>query len=167
MTRGPGRIPVVEDPMTRRADDAEASGVDVPEPAGVALLSRTAILAAEDIQYELVEVPEWGGTVRVRSLTGTERDQYDAESWSMTHGGKDAQAALTDFRVRRVARAIVDEDGASMFGAADIAALGRKNGAVIDRLDDVVTRLSGMDDKAVKAALEALKDAPSGGSGTA
>lgn len=153
--------------MTRRADGADAPGVDVPEPAGMVLLSRAAILAVEDIQYEIIDVPEWGGPVRVRSLTGSERDQYDAESWNMTHGGKDAQAALTDFRVRRVAKAIVDENGAPLFGAADVAALGRKNGAVIDRLDDVVTRLSGMDDKAVKAALEALKDAPSGGSGTA
>ena len=30
------------------------------------LLSKTAILAAQDLQTEDVEVPEWGGAVRVR-----------------------------------------------------------------------------------------------------
>lgn len=152
--------------MTRRADDAPDSA-SVDEKPRMALLTRDAILGADDIRYEYVDVPEWGGTVRVRSLTGSERDEYDAESWAMTNGGKDAKGALTDFRVRRVARAIVDEDGAPLFSARDIAALGRKNGMVIDRLDDAISRLSGMDTEAVKAALEALKAAPSEGSGSA
>ena len=42
------------------------------------LLSKTAILAAQDLQTEDVEVPEWGGAVRVRSFTGRERDVFEA-----------------------------------------------------------------------------------------
>ena len=42
------------------------------------LLSKTAILAAQDLQTEDVEVPEWGGAVRVRSFTGRERDAFEA-----------------------------------------------------------------------------------------
>ena len=38
------------------------------------LLSKSAILCANDLQTEDVDVPEWGGTVRVRSFTGRERD---------------------------------------------------------------------------------------------
>ena len=34
------------------------------------LLTRDAILAAADIQTETVPVPEWGGEVAVRPLTG-------------------------------------------------------------------------------------------------
>ena len=153
--------------MTRRADgDAQAESGVVAEAPRMVLLDRAAILAADDIRYETVDVPEWGGTVRVRSLTGSERDKYDAESWALPSGGKDAKGALTDFRVRRVAKAIVDENGASLFSEHDIAALGAKNGAVIDRIDDVVTRLSGMNQEAVKAALEALSGGPNGGSGS-
>ena len=47
------------------------------------LLSKTAILCANDLQTEDVEVPEWGGAVRVRSFTGRERDAFEA---SMVRG---------------------------------------------------------------------------------
>jgi hypothetical protein len=40
------------------------------------LLDRAAILGADDREYELVDVPQWGGTVRVRALSGTDRDRY-------------------------------------------------------------------------------------------
>jgi hypothetical protein len=33
------------------------------------LLSKSAILCANDLQTEDVEVPEWGGVVRLRSFT--------------------------------------------------------------------------------------------------
>ena len=41
-------------------------------------LSRDAILQREDIKTEDVEVPEWGGTVRVRGMSGVERDAFEA-----------------------------------------------------------------------------------------
>jgi hypothetical protein len=43
-------------------------------------LTRDAILQAPDLQGEDVAVPEWGGTVRVRGLSGAQRDAYEA-SW--------------------------------------------------------------------------------------
>jgi hypothetical protein len=131
---------------------------------GVVLLDRAAILAADDIKYEDIYVPEWGGTVRARSLTGTERDQYDAESYRAQQGKGEA---LADFRVRRVAKSLVDADGKRLFSDADLAVLGAKNGAVIDRLDDVVARLAGLAPDAVPEAITTLKGDPSGGSGTA
>ena len=42
----------------------------------MSLLSKEAILAAQDLPSEDVEVPEWGGTVRVRGLDGKGRDEY-------------------------------------------------------------------------------------------
>ena len=49
----------------------------------MSLLSKTAILTANDLQTEDVEVPEWGGAVRVRSFTGRERDAFES---SMVRG---------------------------------------------------------------------------------
>ena len=40
-------------------------------------LTRDAILAAEDLRTEEVPVPEWGGSVIVRTLRGDDRDAYD------------------------------------------------------------------------------------------
>ena len=41
----------------------------------MSLLSAAEILAADDLPTEDVEVSEWNGTVRVRALTGAERDK--------------------------------------------------------------------------------------------
>ena len=51
----------------------------------VVFLNREAILAAEDLPRELVEVPEWGGAVYVRALTGAERDQFEASKIGRAH----------------------------------------------------------------------------------
>ena len=150
--------------MTRRATADEAEDGTVMAETGMALLDRAAILAADDIKTEDVPVPEWGGTVRIRSLTGSERDQYDAEAYRAQQVGGEP---LVDFRVRRVAKALIGPDGKRLFSDADLAALGAKNGAVIDRLDDVVARLAGLTPQAVQEALAVLKGGPSGGSGTA
>ena len=40
-------------------------------------LTRDAILEAEDIETEEVAVPEWGGNVLVRGLSGTQRDIWE------------------------------------------------------------------------------------------
>ena len=69
------------------------------------LLSKTAILAAQDLQTEDVEVPEWGGAVRVRSLTGRERDAFEA---SMIRGeGRDRKVDLTNMRARLVGLTVI------------------------------------------------------------
>ena len=40
-------------------------------------LSRTDILGAKDLGLTPVEVPEWGGTVYVRSMTARERITWE------------------------------------------------------------------------------------------
>ena len=77
------------------------------------LLSKTAILAAQDLQTEDVEVPEWGGAVRVRSFTGRERDAFEA---SMVRGdGRDRKVDLTNMRARLVGLTVIDETGQRLF----------------------------------------------------
>ena len=41
------------------------------------LLTRDKILSADDIRSERVKVPEWGGEVIVREMTGAERDEWE------------------------------------------------------------------------------------------
>ena len=44
----------------------------------MAILGKKAILAAQDIPTEPVAVPEWGGEVLVRGLSGADRDAFEA-----------------------------------------------------------------------------------------
>lgn len=111
------------------------------------ILDRNTILTANDLKTEDVECPEWGGTVRVRVLTGTERDAF-----SNSVIGADGKADMTNFRERTVAACVVGEDGAQLFTGADVAALGGKTFAAIDRVFVVAQRINGMGEFAVEKA---------------
>ncbi len=103
-------------------------------------LSRAAILEAQDILYEDVEVPEWGGWVRVKSLTGSERDEFEGSLFKTS--GKIQKVDISDIRAKLVAKSICDEAGARVFTDQDIALLGRKSAAALDRVYSVAQRLS-------------------------
>lgn len=111
------------------------------------ILDRNAILAAQDLAHEDVAVPEWGGTVRVRMLSGAERDAFIA-------GMVDAEgkADLADYRTRLLSFALVGEDGARLFTNADVASLAGKSAPAIDRVFAVADRLNRIGNAAVDAA---------------
>ncbi len=127
-------------------------------------LSKEAILAVDDVHFEDVPVPEWGGMVRVKSLTGSERDGLEA---SMIEGkGKNANVNLANLRAKLVARSIVDESGNRIFEDADIALLGRKSAAALNRVYEVAQRLSGITQEDVDELTKNSEAAQSAGSGS-
>ena len=106
------------------------------------LLSKTAILCANDLQIEDVDVPEWGGSVRVRSFTGRERDAFEA---SMVRGeGKDRKVDLTNMRARLVGLTVIDEGGQRLFTDEEVDLLGSKSGAALDRVFAIAQKLNGL-----------------------
>lgn len=117
------------------------------EPA-LTLLSREAILGASDIKTEDVKVPEWGGVVRVKGLTAAQRDVFESEVVSMR--GKSVNINMAGIRAKIASMAIVDADGNRLFTEKDVAALGEKSGAALDRVFDVATRLSGIGESDVE-----------------
>ena len=116
------------------------------------LLSREAILSADDLTAEPVHVPEWGGTVRVIGLTGTDRDAYEASF--VDAKGKPAAQRLRNIRAKLLVKCLVGEDGKRLFTDDKAQVLGAKNGAVVDRLFDVARRLSGIGQGAVEEGKE-------------
>jgi len=123
----------------------------------VVVLNREAILAAKDLPRELVEVPEWGGAVYVRALTGAERDQFEASI--VEQRGRDVRMNMRNIRAKLVALTVVDEDGQRIFTDDDVAALGGKSAAALDRLFAVAQRLSGLSKEDVE---ELAKNSESG-----
>jgi hypothetical protein len=131
----------------------------------VALLTRDAILTSDDRTYDYVDVPEWKGRVRVMSLTGTERDQYDL--WLITGKGPKRDVNLVNARAKLVVRAVVDEDGKRIFDEADVVPLGRKNAAAVQRIFDVASKLSGLNEDAIEELTADLGNDQSDDSGSA
>ena len=104
------------------------------------LLSKSAILEIDDLVYEIVDVPEWKGKVKVKGLTGTERDAFES---SMVKGvGKAQRVTTEDIRAKLCALTIVNADGTRMFSNREVAVLGKKSAAALDRVYEVAMRLS-------------------------
>jgi len=130
----------------------------------MAYLTRDTILAVDDREYETVPCPEWGGEVRLRSLTGAERDAYE-QSLVQTRG-KSREMNLRNARAKLVALCAVDESGKRLFADADVDALGKKNAKPLDRLFDAARRLSGLSEDDVGRLTEDFDDAQSDASTT-
>lgn len=110
------------------------------------MLTRDQILAADDRRSEVVEVPEWGGSVRVVAMSGTQRDAFEM---SLLVNGKPDP---TNARAKLVAASVVDDSGAPVFTAGDIEALGRKNAAALSRIVEVARRLSAIGEAEIEVA---------------
>jgi len=114
----------------------------------MAILTREQILQANDIATETVSVPEWGGEVLVRALSGSQRDAFDDAT--LEQKGKNRRVNLVNVRARLCAISIVDETGKRMFSDEDVRALGRKSAAALDRVFAAAQRLSGLTDEDVE-----------------
>lgn len=108
----------------------------------MALLTRDQILAVEDLKRETIDVPEWGGEVIVKSLTGAERDAF--EDSVVKQRGKTRELNLRNARARLVSLSLIDESGSRLFSDGDVEALGRKSAAALDRVFAAAQRLSGL-----------------------
>jgi len=109
------------------------------------LLTRDQILSADDSVYEDVNVPEWGGVVRIRGLSGSERDRFE-DSIVNNKVGKHARQNMKNIRAKLVALTVIDAKGETLFTLKDVEALGKKSAAALDRCFDVAQRLCGLSD---------------------
>ncbi len=141
------------------------------------MLTKDQILSASDLPTEEVQVPEWGGSVFVRTMNGTERDAFeqdiiaararDAEQNEASDGVPNAaksNSELVNIRARLAVKTVVDAQGNRLFTDNDAAALGKKSGKALDRIFDVAQRLSGIGEKDVKELEGNSNAVPSGAS---
>lgn len=103
----------------------------------MSLLTAQQILQTPDLKWEDVHVPEWKGTVRLKTLTGSERDQFDAET-----SGEGEGINLKNFRARLIAACAIDHEANPVFTPPHIEELGKKSGVVLDRLFKVAKRIN-------------------------
>lgn len=103
-------------------------------------LTKEQILSAEDIRTIEVDVPEWGGAVRLASMTAATREAYELQQIAI----RDGKAPKVSVRALLACHSIVDDTGAPMFTAADIATLEAKSGAALARVFDAALTLQGL-----------------------
>lgn len=129
------------------------------------LLNKEQIKTVSDLETQDVEVPEWGGTVRLKSLTGAERDKFEA---SVVQGqGKNTTVNMQNLRAKLVAQSAIGEDGKPLFTEEDVKWLGEKSAKALNRLFNAAQQLSGLSESDVKELAGNFKDARSDGSTSA
>lgn len=111
-------------------------------------LTKQQIIEAKDLPLETVHVPEWGGEVDVRGLSGADRDSFEDET--VKFNGGERVVNVINLRARLCARCMVDEKGERMFSEDEVAELGRKSGAALARVFAAAQRLSGLSPEDVK-----------------
>lgn len=128
----------------------------------MALLSKSQVLGAEDYKTMLVYVPEWGGEIRIRGLSGAEFAKLQACNQAMqkgvvANGGSNALA---------VALGAIDERGMALFTEPEAAALGKKNAGLLMYIADMIWELTGCSEVAQEAIAKKSNRTPTSDSGT-
>lgn len=107
----------------------------------MSLLSKEQILSTSDAKTVSLYIEEWGGDVIISTMSGHARDQFEA---SLV--GKNGGTNLQNIRAKLAAATIVDEQGNLMFTDKDVAALGKKSAAALDRVFSASQKLNRISD---------------------
>lgn len=93
-------------------------------------LTAAQILGANDLPILSVDVPEWGGEVCIRMLTGAEREQFESRFLKWQNGSNKSN----DLRCTLVALCACDEAGKALFSKGDAEKLNAKSAKALDRV---------------------------------
>lgn len=107
-------------------------------------LSVEDIRNADDIKTEDVEIPEWGGKVAVKGMSGRLRSNLEQKIA--------ANAPSGDIKMLIVLECTVNEDGSRMFTNSDRKWLVEKAAGPIESIFEAVCKLSGVAEGAVEEA---------------
>ncbi len=121
---------------------------------GTKILTADEILAAPDLEERIVEVPEWGGAVRIRELTKAAQQQMRRKAT-----GPDGQVDADRLELLMLAACIVEPQ----FSEEQVERLKEKSASAVDRVLQAVLDLAGLSPEAVKQAQKSFR---TGGSGT-
>jgi hypothetical protein len=102
---------------------------------------KKSILDADDIQSEIVEVPEWNVKVEVRGMNGRDRANFLKRSTNPVDGTLDYDKFYPELLIGTL---FDPETGEKVFEGPDRDSLNTKSGKALERLATVAQRLSGL-----------------------
>lgn len=111
------------------------------------VLTREQILEAArnaKIERARLTVPELGGDIYVRGMSGKERDKFE-EGLRIRKGKRSGQTDLRNFRATFAVKVVVNEQGERLLNDSpeDVELFGKLPAGVLDRIIAKCTELSG------------------------
>jgi hypothetical protein len=113
---------------------------------------RDTILSVQDTQQQTVEVPEWGVTVEVRGMTGTQRSEFIAACVDPKSGMPRFERVYSQIII---ACTYDPETGSQVFEATDRDVIDSKSAAATERIAKVALDLSGLGEDSPEQAKNA------------
>ena len=114
------------------------------------LISKDHLLAPDALERETVHVPEWEASVIVQELSGTLRDVFESKcTEARLKTQNTGKVDLDSLKAILVCLSIIDPAGDPVLTPADAPALNAKSGSAINRLFQVASRLSNLNDGAI------------------
>jgi hypothetical protein len=110
------------------------------------MLDKEQILKADDIKTKTVKIPEWKGEVKIKMLTGAERDELE----TITYPASGEKTARENIRAIWCIFSIVDDNGNRIFSKVDIDSLGKKSSAALDRIFTAALSLNKVTNKDIE-----------------
>ena len=111
---------------------------------------KAKIRLAQDLDREIIAVPEWDVSIEVRSMTVRQRASFVAASQDTSDNGDKIENVYGHILVTCC---LDPEDGSPVFTEDDLSWLmTEKSGAVIDRLVTSCLEVSGLKEKAIDEA---------------
>ena len=122
-------------------------------------IGREQVESAQDLLFEVIPVPEWGGDARLQEFSADAKGTFGAWGKGL-EDGQDVKS-IVGFAARVVALSLSNDDGTLVYPDFEegVAALLPKNPKVLDRLADVTLRLSGVSPTAVEETADELPNA--------
>ena len=121
------------------------------------LLTIDEVIAADDIQYEEIEVKEWGGKIRIGSVTAE-----DMIEWVESNEGEARRTA----GLRLIIKSLVDENGARIGTPNLLQVLKKKSNAVCTQIVERILTLNKLNPKASDQLKNESSEVPTGASPT-
>lgn len=107
-------------------------------------------------------VPELGGEIWVRGMSGTERDKFE-EGLRIRKGKRAGQSDLRNFRAQLAVRVIVTEQGDRVLTDDDAEVFGRVPAGVLDRIISRCQELSGLAEEEIEVLEKNSESSGAGG----
>lgn len=108
-------------------------------------LSKLDVINADDKKPIELFIPEWNGYVKIKHMSGAERDK-----WEAGNKRKDGSFDYQNFRARLAVLTLLDADNQPMFTASEVNELGKKSGVALDRIFTVILETNKITEKDVE-----------------
>lgn len=110
-------------------------------------LTAETILNIDDSILERLTIPEWGGEIYIRTMTGAERDRWDLFSEKEVK-----KTGHVNIRARLAVMVACNSKGERIFKDEDAKELSKKSAKALDRIFDAASKINRLNDESIGEA---------------